>query len=1154
LMKQRLISLATAIAVGAGATLTMAPAAHAAVPAPVLHYTFDGLGNAGAPAPANSSIADAVGTHAGTVLGTGATVAPGPAAGADRALQLPGGAAASGAAYVRIPSGVLSASGDVTLSAWVKWAGGQTCAWPYTLGASTSSYVFFTPSCGGNLIGAARSGSETRATGNGPLGTGWTHVAVVLKSGQSISTFLNGQQVATSATTITGSSALGTAALSGYLGRSFFGADPLFAGAIDDFRVYTAALTAAELAEVGHPTYVAVAQADAAAGVALGDTSAVVSPLTLPSRGAEGSAITWASTDAAVVSATGAVNRPAVGQPDAQVTLTPTYAFGDATVTGTAVEVTVLAISEDEVLEMFESQYLIEPVVASGSQLPALGDVDVSYASDSADVTVSEDGVLTSTSSSPVTAAVTVRLRAAGADVSKTFEVTVLPAGQAHRLLGYQRTPLAAQVYDTDLAYSLHLALAVPGGEFAALHDNTGVMFAQGIKTADHLYSTTTIRSPWVFHRADGGYGVVGVLANSAGAPLASHAGRLVYFESDDLRQFTQMGYVTVDTAAVSTPRATWDSAEERYVLSWTTASGAWQTAFASSLSAAAAGTEPVSTPVARGPLTTAPSVSTTIPGALPGNVLTIDKATADALQVRFGRIVNTTIDFDSELTTTAGTPVDLDEVTATLGYSDGSTVETPIVWDAASRAAVDFNTPGTYTLTGQLRDQRNIFPLAAERADPTVVFWEGKYLMVSTWDPNSFGSVGIPLRVSDTIAGLATAPEVRIVTNTQNATDGTRMAGCFWAPDIIEVDGQLQIFFAPCYGAQSWTNVISTVTKLRVGGDPANPADWSQPQKVLKADGSPLQLDAAHPGISLDMTYFQDPETETEYVVWSERYINSAHPGGTGTGNGDAELWIAEYDPAAVRLLTAPVLLNVADASWEQNNTDVVEGAFFTVHDDKIWMTYSGSQVDATYAVGLMQAEVGADLLDRDSWTEWSAPVVKSDTPAGQFGPGHSGFFEDANGDLFFVFHAKNGVNGTRDAGIRKVFWAADDQPILDMTDDERIKPEYRAVSATIVVQAAPVALDVSAVATTRCVAGKVTLTVTATNESDVPVSLAVTTSYGSKQVAALAPAKTTSSAYTTRLASTPSGTISVVASATVGGQPVSVTVPAQYDARTCG
>ena len=92
------------------------------------------------------------------------------------------------------------------------------------------------------------------------------------------------------------------------------------------------------------------------------------------------------------------------------------------------------------------------------------------------------------------------------------------------------------------------------------------------------------------------------------------------------------------------------------------------------------------------------------------------------------------------------------------------------------------------------------------------------------------------------------------------------------------------------------------------------------------------------------------------------------------------------------------------------------------------------------------------------------------------------------------------------------------------------------------------------TALASTRCVAGKVTLVVTATNDSDVPVALSLTTPFGSKQIASVAPGKSSSTAFTTRAATIADGQATVVASANVDGEDVSVTVPATYAAKACG
>ena len=85
--------------------------------------------------------------------------------------------------------------------------------------------------------------------------------------------------------------------------------------------------------------------------------------------------------------------------------------------------------------------------------------------------------------------------------------------------------------------------------------------------------------------------------------------------------------------------------------------------------------------------------------------------------------------------------------------------------------------------------------------------------------------------------------------------------------------------------------------------------------------------------------------------------------------------------------------------------------------------------------------------------------------------------------------------------------------------------------VTADVVVAAAPPPVTVTTA--TRCVAGKVVLTVRTANDGGAPVALAITTPYGSKTVAAVQPGKSTSAAFTTRLAAIPTGSVAVTVSA---------------------
>lgn len=94
---------------------------------------------------------------------------------------------------------------------------------------------------------------------------------------------------------------------------------------------------------------------------------------------------------------------------------------------------------------------------------------------------------------------------------------------------------------------------------------------------------------------------------------------------------------------------------------------------------------------------------------------------------------------------------------------------------------------------------------------------------------------------------------------------------------------------------------------------------------------------------------------------------------------------------------------------------------------------------------------------------------------------------------------------------------------------------------------------LDVAATASTRCVGGKVVLTVVATNNAAVPVNVTVTSAHGTKSFTAIAPGKNASVAFTTRLAAIPAGAATVAATATVNGVPAARTIDAGYPARSC-
>ncbi|GAA1827911.1 alkaline phosphatase family protein [Agromyces salentinus] len=91
---------------------------------------------------------------------------------------------------------------------------------------------------------------------------------------------------------------------------------------------------------------------------------------------------------------------------------------------------------------------------------------------------------------------------------------------------------------------------------------------------------------------------------------------------------------------------------------------------------------------------------------------------------------------------------------------------------------------------------------------------------------------------------------------------------------------------------------------------------------------------------------------------------------------------------------------------------------------------------------------------------------------------------------------------------------------------------------------------LDVAVVAGTRVLGGKVTVTVKATNESAVPVTLAFSTAYGTKTFTDVAPGRNAVHSFVTRAASVPAGTVAVQATGVVEGTAVTRSFEAVYAA----
>jgi large repetitive protein len=172
-------------------------------------------------------------------------------------LVLPGGANSSKAPYVTIPQGVLKGTSDITVSSWVKWTSSAAAnQWLFGLGTDSSKYLFTSPNYGSSAAvrAAITTGSwQTEQVMQAPAivpGT-WTHLAVTIDSTTRTGVlYVNGAPVATNtAVTLKPSDLYDPAAsVSGYVGKSFYSADPYLGASVDDFRIYSTALSPDDVA------------------------------------------------------------------------------------------------------------------------------------------------------------------------------------------------------------------------------------------------------------------------------------------------------------------------------------------------------------------------------------------------------------------------------------------------------------------------------------------------------------------------------------------------------------------------------------------------------------------------------------------------------------------------------------------------------------------------------------------------------------------------------------------------------------------------------------------------------------------------------------------------------------------------------------------
>ncbi|MCC3372027.1 family 43 glycosylhydrolase [Cohnella sp. REN36] len=591
-------------------------------------------------------------------------------------------------------------------------------------------------------------------------------------------------------------------------------------------------------------------------------------------------------------------------------------------------------------------------------------------------------------------------------------------------ILCYTREVQNEQIYAPKLAYSMHLAYSEDGKRYRPLNHNSGVLFALATENPNGSLSAKCLRHPYLFRMADGAYGVVAVRTEPDGGPDVSSRGSVLLFVTEDLLQYRELGLLNLKgDREIRDVKCEYDAANGNYIVHWSDGNGnAYRNVIADLASLNGASAPEPAEPFAVG------GISADIEGIVPRNAISVTPEVAERLVRKL--TVPTNIRNEVPERVVAQSEAELNAIRAIAVYSDGTKAEKPVDWRATE---IDWNRPGTYRIAGRIRQDRFPFPVAPHRADPCIAKWNGKFYFIATNDAD--GNRSLSIREADTIPELIAAEETPIL----NTEMYDHLKSFLWAPELHAIGGELYLFHAGSTG--EFIHIQSHVMKLKKGGNPVAASDWEAPVRVVRRDGSPL----FEAGITLDMTVIQ--WKERVYAVWAQRQLV---PDDLGSW-----IYIAETNPGEPwKLRTDPVLLSRPEYGWANNRTFVDEGPFALITDRKIFLTIAGALVDATYCVGLLSADPEADLLDPANWIKRNYPLLTSRSVPGEYGPGHNSYVTDDDGVIWNVYHARTGIDEPRCSGLRRVHFAADGEPVLDLTEGRDVAPERAEVSMVVVVE----------------------------------------------------------------------------------------------------
>ena len=267
--------------------------------------------------------------------------------------------------------------------------------------------------------------------------------------------------------------------------------------------------------------------------------------------------------------------------------------------------------------------------------------------------------------------------------------------------------------------------------------------------------------------------------------------------------------------------------------------------------------------------------------------------------------------------------------------------------------------------------------PLVRQRADAQIFkHHDGQYYMTASVPEYD----RLAIRRAPTLAGLSTAKESVIWRRPKIG----KLGGYIWAPELHEIDGRWHMYFA-AGDADEPFHIRTYVLRC-------------QDRDALAGRWEPVgQFQTPWDTFTLDSTIFS--HKGVRYALWAQQ-----EPGIKTNSN----LYLAPLK-TATSLAKPPARLTVPTLDWEIRGFKVAEGPAPLIRNGKVFISYSASATDDRYCLGLLTADVDADLMSPEAWSKSPEPVFKTCEETRIWGPGHNSFTVDEQGRDVLVYHGRD-------------------------------------------------------------------------------------------------------------------------------------------------